>query len=126
MAAGDLGRAAAVDVAQRASATQAAEWADRATHPTGAGDVGQDRPEAGPPDSRGDREVQQAAEDFNRAFTLFDIQAKFSVHEASGSIIVDVIDTRTGDVIREIPPRELLDRWAQMMDIMGLFVDNRA
>lgn len=126
MAAGDLGRAAAVDVAQRASATQAAEWADRATHPASAGDAGQEKPEAEPADFWSDREVRRAADDFNRAFTLFDIQAKFSVHEASGSIIVDVIDTRTGDVIREIPPRELLDRWAQMMDIMGLFVDNRA
>jgi flagellar protein FlaG len=71
-------------------------------------------------------DVLQAAKDFNRAFTLFDIQAHFSVHEATGTVVVDVVDTRSGDVIREIPPRELLDRYAQLMDILGLLVDGRA
>jgi len=123
MAAGDLGRTSVVDVAQRASSSQAAERVDRQAHPADSSDAGQGRAEDEPRDAA---DVRRAAEDFNQAFTLFDIQAKFSIHEATGSIIVDVIDTRTGDVIREIPPRELLDRWAQMMDIMGLFVDGRA
>jgi len=71
-------------------------------------------------------EVKRAADDFNRAFQSLEIEARFSVHEASGQLIIDVLDTRTGEVIREIPPRELLDRWAQMMDLMGLLVDDRA
>lgn len=70
--------------------------------------------------------ITQVADDFNRAFRAFDIEAHFSVHEKTGVIIVDIIDTRSGDIIREIPPRELLDRHAQMMDILGLMVDNRA
>jgi flagellar protein FlaG len=85
-----------------------------------------------PAEARGDgapapaADVKRAADDFNRAFESLDVEARFSVHEATGQIIVDVVDTRTGDVIREIPPRELLDRWVQMMDLMGLLVDDHA
>lgn len=71
-------------------------------------------------------EVVHVAEDFNRAFSLFDIQARFSIHEATGEIIIDVIDNRSGEIIREIPPRELLDRYAQLLDILGLMVNGRA
>ena len=84
-------------------------------------------PVGGTGTGEGDRaQVRKAAEDFNRAFTYFDVQAHFSVHEATNTIIIDLVDSSTGEVIREIPPRELLDRYAQMIDLLGLLVDRKA
>ena len=87
-----------------------------------------DRPAAGQASlGEGDRvQIRKAAADFNRAFTYFSVQAHFSIHEATKSIVIDLIDSNTGEVIREIPPKELLDRYAEMLDLLGLLVDRRA
>lgn len=44
-------------------------------------------------------------------FTLrsADAVAKFSVHEATNTVMVTIVDRKTGEVIREIPSRERLD-----------------
>ncbi len=39
---------------------------------------------------------------------ITDIKFDYSVHEATGSIVVKVINNESGKVIREIPPKELL------------------
>jgi flagellar protein FlaG len=53
----------------------------------------------------------------NRALEAVDIQAKFSIHEGTGEIIVKLEDTNTGEVIREIPPEKLLDLVAKMQEM---------
>jgi uncharacterized FlaG/YvyC family protein len=44
-------------------------------------------------------------------FTLrtVDADARFTVHEATKSVIVTIVDRTTGEVIREIPSRRYLD-----------------
>jgi len=53
----------------------------------------------------------------NRALEAVDIQAKFSIHEGTGEIIVKLQDINTGEVIREIPPEKLLDLVAKMQEM---------
>jgi flagellar protein FlaG len=53
----------------------------------------------------------------NRALEAVDIQAKFSIHEGTGEIIVKLEDINTGEVIREIPPEKLLDLVAKMREM---------
>ena len=53
----------------------------------------------------------------NRALEAVDIQAKFSIHEGTGEIIVKLEDINTGEVIREIPPEKLLDLVAKMQEM---------
>jgi flagellar protein FlaG len=53
----------------------------------------------------------------NRSLEAVDIQAKFSIHEGTGEIIVKLEDTNTGEVIREIPPEKLLDLVAKMQEM---------
>lgn len=50
----------------------------------------------------------------------------FSVHEASGQIMVSVVDKETGDVIREIPSEALLDLAAKLQEAVGLIFDKKA
>jgi len=54
----------------------------------------------------------------NRALEAVDIQAKFSIHEGTGEIVVKLEDINTGEVIREIPPEKLLDLVAKMQEMV--------
>ncbi|HEY8498886.1 MAG TPA: flagellar protein FlaG [Limnochordales bacterium] len=53
-------------------------------------------------------------------------QLKFHVHEATGRIWVQVIDSRTQEVIKEIPPERYLDLVARIWELVGILVDERA
>ena len=54
---------------------------------------------------------------------IHDVDLQFSVHEASGEIMVTVRDESSGDVIREIPPSEMLDLSARLGEMVGLLFD---
>jgi flagellar protein FlaG len=54
---------------------------------------------------------------------IHDVDLQFSVHEASGEIMVTVRDETSGEVIREIPPSEMLDLAAKLGEMVGLLFD---
>jgi len=62
-------------------------------------------------------DIQNQVRRANRALEAVDIQAKFSIHEGTGEIIVKLEDINTGEVIREIPPEKLLDLVAKMQEM---------
>ncbi|HHX94548.1 MAG TPA: flagellar protein FlaG [Clostridia bacterium] len=51
---------------------------------------------------------------------------EFSVHEGTEKIMVKVIDEGTDEIIREIPPEQILNMVAKMWELAGLLVDKRA
>jgi len=53
----------------------------------------------------------------NRALEALEVQAKFSVHEGTGQIVVRLEDMETGEVLREIPPEKMLDLVAKMTEM---------
>jgi flagellar protein FlaG len=50
---------------------------------------------------------------------------KFKLHDELKEYYVQIIDERTKEVIREIPPKKLLDMYAAMMEFVGLIVDKK-
>jgi flagellar protein FlaG len=54
---------------------------------------------------------------------IHDVDLQFSVHEASGEIMVTVREESSGKVIREIPPSEMLDLAARLGEMVGLLFD---
>jgi flagellar protein FlaG len=50
---------------------------------------------------------------------------KFELHDELKEYYVQIIDERTKEVIREIPPKKLLDMYATMMQFVGLIVDKK-
>lgn len=53
------------------------------------------------------------------------VRLSFQLHEGSGRMMVRVINEETGDVIKEIPPKEILDTVARIMEFVGLLLDRR-
>lgn len=56
---------------------------------------------------------------------IHDVDLQFIVHEASGRIMITVKDESTGEVIREIPPSEILDIEARLKAMIGLLFDKK-
>lgn len=50
---------------------------------------------------------------------------KFVYHEKLDEYYVTVIDPSTKEVIKEIPPKKMLDMYAAMAEYMGILVDEK-
>jgi uncharacterized FlaG/YvyC family protein len=62
----------------------------------------------------------------NLTLDLFEIQARFSVNEESGDISVVVLNQRTGEVIRRIPPFEVNKLAESLLKEQGMITDIKA
>jgi len=58
--------------------------------------------------------------------TIHNVGLEFSMHDESGRIMIKVVEKDTGDLIREIPPEEILDLVARMGDMLGILFDGMA
>lgn len=54
--------------------------------------------------------------------TTADVDARFEIHEATSTVTVTMYDKSTGEVLRQIPSREVLDVIASLV-ATGLHVD---
>lgn len=63
--------------------------------------------------------IKKALEEMNRN------ELEFSVHKKTGKTVVKVVDRDTGEVIKEIPPEELLDIAARINEMAGMLFDKR-
>lgn len=72
--------------------------------------------------------VREAVDKANKAlaFQTTTRRLSYSVHEKTHKVIVSVINTDTNEVIREIPPKSVLDSYAKMLEFAGLIVDERS
>ncbi|OMF35830.1 hypothetical protein BK133_10290 [Paenibacillus sp. FSL H8-0548] len=50
---------------------------------------------------------------------------EFTVHEPTKRIAVKVLDSDTGDIIREIPPEKSLDFIAKLWEMAGIIIDEK-
>ncbi|MEW6540701.1 MAG: flagellar protein FlaG [Bacillota bacterium] len=72
-----------------------------------------------------EQELATAVESVNRALYARNRSFDFSVHEPTKEIIVRVMNTETNEVVKEIPPEDILDLVAKLWEMAGLFVDER-
>ena len=54
-----------------------------------------------------------------------DVGLQFNVHEDTGRVVVTVIEESTGQVIREIPPSEVLRLAASFEKTIGIIFDQK-
>lgn len=51
---------------------------------------------------------------------------KFELHDKLEEYYVTIVDSQTKEVVKEIPPKKMLDMYAAMAEFMGLIVDKKA
>lgn len=70
-------------------------------------------------------EVQKKIEGVNQFLKAANTDLKFNLHESLNEYYITIVDEETNKVVREIPPKKLLDFYAAMMDTLGLFIDKK-
>ncbi len=72
-----------------------------------------------------EKNVSDAIAKVNKAIAGNDRKFEYSMHEKTKTIMVKVVDTRTNQVIQEMPPEKILNLVANLMQLAGLIVDER-
>ena len=61
----------------------------------------------------------------NNLNIMHNVDLRFSVHKASGQMMITVIDESDGKIVREIPPSEILELAAKMDEMVGMIFDKK-
>lgn len=72
-----------------------------------------------------DPKVKQGVDKLNKFLQDEDAQAVIERHEVFGDTMIKIVNTKTKEVLLEIPPEKLLDMIAKMCEIAGLKLDKK-
>ena len=69
--------------------------------------------------------LEKIIADLNKKLLMAGRELVRSIHEKTGEVMVKVIDTDTGEIIREIPREKSLDILAKILEQTGLLIDEK-
>lgn len=67
--------------------------------------------------------LQNEVDRLNETSDLYIIGLRFSIHEETERIVVQVYNRKDNEVIRQIPPERVLNLVAQIQQMIGLLLD---
>jgi flagellar protein FlaG len=71
------------------------------------------------------KKVEEVTNKLNEFLEIHNRSLKFILHDGLDQYYVQVIDSDTKEVIREIPPKKLLDAFYAMQKFLGMIVDEK-
>jgi len=71
-------------------------------------------------------ELKELSQALNHFLSLFNLETKLVYNKDAGQVVVQVIDKRTNEVIKQIPPEELLEVAKKIHDFVGLLLEKKA
>lgn len=72
-----------------------------------------------------ERDLNQLVERYNKTLQENGTALKVSIHEKTRSIVVKIVDSKTDEVIKEIPPEKMLDLMYNLCQNIGVFIDEK-
>ncbi len=69
--------------------------------------------------------VQEVVGKMNKMLEVHNNSSKFVYHEGLERYYVTVVDRETEEVVKEIPPKRLLDAFYEMQKMLGMIVDKK-
>ena len=69
--------------------------------------------------------MEGVVEGLNKYLKQSNTALKFQYHEKLQEYYVTLVDENTKEVVREIPPKKMLDFYAAMNEFLGLIVDKK-
>ncbi|MEK5483867.1 MULTISPECIES: flagellar protein FlaG [unclassified Viridibacillus] len=67
--------------------------------------------------------IERAVNALNEFMEFHNKSSKFVLHDGLNRYFVQVVDAKTDEVVREIPPKKLLDAYYTMQKYLGMVVD---
>lgn len=71
-------------------------------------------------------DAKNVADVMNKVSELVNSQLNFEVFEDTNQLYVQIIDRNTKEVIKQIPPKEMLELSARLKEMVGLILDKYA
>ena len=104
-----------------------AKSSQKARQGTGQSDTGKKEVSAqrGQVEAPGAREVKALAEEMNGAIQQIEGNFSVSVDDATGMVVVRITDT-SGELVKQVPPQQILDANVSVEKIIGLLIDDQA
>lgn len=72
-----------------------------------------------------EEELRKKVEGLNKFTEVTFTNLSFKLHEKTERYFVQVVEQGTNEVVREIPQEKFLDMVGQMMEFMGLIIDEK-
>ena len=69
--------------------------------------------------------VQEVVGKMNEMLEVNNNTSKFLYHEGLDRYYVTVVDRETDEIVKEIPPKKLLDAFYEMQKMLGMIVDEK-
>lgn len=69
--------------------------------------------------------ISNAAAELNKLMGLIDKKLEFAVHDKTRRVMVQVINSTSGDILSEFPSEKMLDLHASLVEAIGIAVDER-
>ncbi|KXG44465.1 flagellar biosynthesis protein FlaG [Tepidibacillus decaturensis] len=70
-------------------------------------------------------QIEKTIKGINQFLEPAHTSLKFQLHDKLNEYYVEIVDTTTNEVVKQIPPKKFLDMYASMMEYMGLIVDRK-
>lgn len=70
-------------------------------------------------------ELAKISSEMTKFMQLVNSDIQFQVHDATKQLIVQVVDTRDGTILKEFPPHEMLDTIAKIKEYVGILLDKK-
>ncbi|HJV45778.1 MAG TPA: flagellar protein FlaG, partial [Bacillota bacterium] len=71
------------------------------------------------------KQLKEAVDNLNQLAQQSQVYAKFQVYDKTGEYYVQMVNSQTNEVIREIPSKKILEYFSDMQKFLGLLVDHR-
>lgn len=72
-----------------------------------------------------DVELEESVEELNDTIEALHKDLRFQIHEGSERMMVEVINLDNNEIIKEIPPKEVLDMIGRIREMVGLLIDEK-
>lgn len=69
--------------------------------------------------------LDEAVEKANKVLFKNDTHLKFEIHDVTKDVMVKIINDESGEVLKEIPPKKMLDMVAKLWEIAGILIDEK-
>ncbi len=68
-------------------------------------------------------QIRKAVDDLNKKMS--NSEAIFGIHDKTNRVTIKIVDKKTKEVIKELPPEKTLDMIAKVWEMAGLMVDEK-
>lgn len=72
------------------------------------------------------RDVDKAVSKLNKFLEDDNAYAEYKVHDKFGDVMIKIIDSKTKEILMEVPPKKVLDMVAKLCEMAGVVFDKKA